>query len=114
MYYELILKDKMLNSPGGIRNEREALTLCKLMDAVIDGWPLRALMIGIHRLYAIEDASRADGHGWSAASRFELIPSRNAGIVPERMREEASRELRTERRMSGSARGEPLRRPDLA
>ena len=84
----------MLGSAGnaGTRDAREVESLSEAMDAVIDGEPLRALMILLGRRKAVFAARTSEG-GWGVARYHEVLPD-GATVLTARDRENASKDAR--------------------
>jgi len=77
-----------------MRDERESRTLCEMMDALLRGDPLFALMMGTARLKAIEASLNPNAGGWGVARHLELAPTRDTGLLTQRDQERASRDHR--------------------
>jgi len=105
-YHSLVLQQRLQNSERSSRNEREARTLCELLDALLAGGILGAIMIALQRLKAIEASIDPQGGGWSHAVQQELTARPNQGLVSQKDRTLANRDLRDEFR-SRAPRGLP-------
>ena len=105
-YHSLILQQRLAASDRGSRNEREARTLCELLDALLGGGTLGAIMIALQRLKAIEASIDPQGGGWQHAAQHELTARPNQGLVSQKDRTLANRDVRDELR-SRAPRGLP-------
>ncbi len=125
-FFTQVLKPILLAS-GGARNEREARTLCEVLDLAVGGEVLPLIMVALMRLKAIQQSVQAEGGGWSAASNFEMIPPANATLTSERERANLARDQRDRAHHAQALRGLPAttrglppdrrgggRRPDAA
>ena len=94
------------------RNEREARTLCEILDWAIKGEILKLIMVGLGRLKAIETVVEPGTGGWNVARHHEMIPRPQAGLLTSRDRENVAGDVRDEARVQGQLRGgQPLRSP---
>ena len=84
----------------------EARTLCELLDALLGGGTLGAIMIALQRLKAIEASIDPQGGGWHHAAQHELTARPNQGLVSQKDRTLANRDVRDELR-SRAPRGLP-------
>ena len=105
-YHSLILQQRLAASDRGSRNVREARTLRELLDALLGGGALGAIMIALQRLKAIEASIDAQGGGWHHAAQHELTARPNQGLVSQKDRTLANRDVRDEFR-SRAPRGLP-------
>ena len=92
-YYTQILRPIMAALPTA-RNDREARTLCEIMDAGLQGDVMRMLMLSLGRLKALQSSMERDGGGWQVAQNFEMIPPPNASLLSERDRQNVARDYR--------------------
>ena len=108
-YFKLILEGQLQGSQMQ-RNEREARTLCEILDWAIKGETLKLIMVGLGRLKAIETVVEPGTGGWNVARHHEMIPRPQAGLLTSRDRENVARDVRDEARVQGQLRGgQPLR-----
>ena len=107
-YHMMLLEKKLANhaAGGAKRNEREARTLCEILDALLAGRTLGAIMLALARLKAVEASVDPQGGGWSHASQHELAARPGQGLVNSRDRTLANRDQRDELR-SFAPRGLP-------
>ena len=96
-YFMLVL-DKKLQGTHMQRNEREARTLCELLDALLEGRTMQAIMLALGRLKAVEASLSPESGGWSTARQLELAARPGQGLVSSRDRQLASRDTRDEAR----------------
>ena len=108
-YFELKLEGRLAANSSGPRNERESELLCRILDHLIKGELMAAISLAMHRLFALEEATRPDG-SWSTARHIELLPPRDAGLVTNRMRHNMARDERDHQRLENASRGTGLRR----
>ena len=80
--------------------------MCELLDALLGGGTLGAIMIALQRLKAIEASIDPQGGGWSHAAPHELTARPNQGLVSQMDRTLANRDVRDEVR-SRAPRGLP-------
>ena len=116
-YFELILE----THPQGNqlqRNEREARTLCMVLDWTLNGETLKLMMVALGRLEVIvtvielgasggdRDGDRdGDASGWSVARHHVLTPwAQSAAMLTSRVRENVAREVRDKARTQGQLR----------
>ena len=105
-YHSLILQQRLAASDRGSRNEREARTLRELLDILLGGGTLGAIVIALQRLKAIEASIDPQGGGWQHAAQHELTARPNQGLVSQKDRTLANRDVRDELR-SRAPRGLP-------
>ena len=103
-YFKLIL-EKELQRPQMQRNEREARTLCEILDWAIKGETLKVIMVGLGRLKAIETILDPASGGWQVARHHQMIPRPQSGLLTSRDRENVARDVREEARVQGQPRG---------
>ena len=96
-YYSIVLTKKLTGGRNA-RNERECRTLCEILDAVISGKLLRAAMVALGRLKAVESSPDPDGGGWALARQMELTARPEQGLVSGRDRALEARDQRDEQR----------------
>ncbi len=109
-YFELILESQLQGNQMQ-RNEREARTLCEILDWALKGETLKLIMVALGRLKAIETVIEPGASGWNVARHHELIPrAQSTGMLTSRYRENVSRDVRDEARTQGQLRaGQGLR-----
>jgi hypothetical protein len=105
-YHSLVLSARLAGSDRSSRNEREARTLCEILDVLLSGGILAAIMIALQRLKAIEASIDPQGGGWSHAAQHELTARPGQGLVSQKDRTLANRDVRDEQR-SRAPRGLP-------
>jgi hypothetical protein len=105
-YHSLVLSARLAGSDRSSRNEREARTLCEILDVLLSGGTLAAIMIALQRLKAIEASIDPQGGGWSHAAQHELTARPGQGLVSQKDRTLANRDVRDEQR-SRAPRGLP-------
>ncbi len=111
-YFKLILESQ-LQASHMQRNEREARTLCEILDWALKGETMKLVMVALGRLKAIETVIEPGGSGWNVARHHELIPrAQSTGMLTSRDRENVARDVRDEARTQTQLRGAPGPRPD--
>lgn len=99
--YFMLMLDKKLQGPGMQRNEREARTLCEMLDAVLEGRTMQATMLPLERLMAVEAYLDSDAGGCCMARQLEMAARRGQGPLTGRDRMLAIQDTRDEQRGSG-------------
>ena len=80
------------------RNVCEGRTLSELMDCLLTGDIMQAMMIILGRLKALTQASMPDGGGWQMARHHEMVQPDPFGILTRQDRANAARDQREEQR----------------
>ena len=73
-YYTLVLQPILVASSESPRNERVARTICEVLDWLLRGEPLEAIVVLLGFLRTIEGAATPEGSGRNVAQHHELIP----------------------------------------
>ncbi len=108
-YYTQVLKAALESSQSASqRDERESLTICQTLDALLGGEVLHAIMIQLGRLKAVKEARATSSGGWQVARHYELIPARDAGLTTEADRANAARDFRQHQRLTNALAGRGL------
>ena len=97
------MEPRLVAAQSGPRNEREARTLCEILDFALKGMSMRLVMTALGRLKAIETVTDPGGGGWAVARHHELIPKSHSSMVTGRDRENATRDHRDEQKIALSS-----------
>jgi len=109
-WFTLVLLPAINSQPGGQRSEREARTIVEVLDLLVAGNTLPAILILLGRLKAITSVTQADNGGWDLAKQHELVQSSGMGLLSQRDRQNAVLDFKLERRFrEDTKRGAPLR-----
>ena len=92
--------------PSERRNRRELETLSEAMDLILDGEPLRCLMVLLGRRKAVVHAS-VGGGSWQSAPFLEVLPPPGSALNA-RDRGNASKDLRDALKLSQAESGHAL------
>ena len=92
--------------PSERRNRRELETLSEAMDLILDGEPLKCLMVLLGRRKAVVHAS-VGGGSWQSAPFLEVLPPPGAALNA-RDRGNASKDLRDSLKLSQAESGHAL------
>ena len=98
-YYVAILA-KEFEKPGGLRSQREAHSLCVILDHLAQGRVRAAADTAAMRLMAVELANRKD---WEEAQHLELVPPEGSRLVSKDLQYMAKREADFDRRLQSRA-----------
>ena len=107
-YHTLVLLPRLNGMQGAQRNEREARTLCEILDGLVEGRVLPAMMVALQRLKAIEASLDQGVGGWNVARQMEITARPGAGLVSQRDRTAAQRDQRDEARSLQPRAQQPL------
>ncbi len=107
-FFTQVLKPVFEASGGSARDERGAMTICQTVDSLLTGELMRALMVQIGRLKALNETRSATGGGWGVAQHYEVIPPRGSGLTTGRDRHNAMQDHREAPRLQYSRGGRGL------
>ena len=96
--YHTIVLSRRFTDRTHARSERETRTLCEVLDLLLAGKTMQAIMVTLGRLKAVESSLDADGGGWQVARQMELTARPDQGLVSSRDRALAQRDSRDEQR----------------
>ena len=96
--YHTIILSRRFTDRAHARSERETRTLCEVLDLLLAGKTMQAIMVTLGRLKAVESSLDADGGGWQVARQMELTARPDQGLVSSRDRALAQRDSRDEQR----------------
>ena len=89
--------------------EREARTIVEACDQILNGDPLGTLMTLLGRLRALTSVTAQEGAGgWALASQYEVLATSTDGLLSQRDRARAQRDLSDTLRAQGQQRGGAL------
>ena len=98
-YYIQILRPIMEHAPGSQRTDRESRTLCMALDIILQGDPLRSIMILLGRLKALKSLLVPGSQGWQEAQLHERVAARGAGLLTASEMENTARDMMDQRRI---------------
>ncbi len=105
VHFKNVLKPLLEGEGGqGTRDSREVETVSETMDALLDGEPMKALMVLLGRRKAILASRSSEGGGWSVARYHEYLPMPGAFLTA-RDRENATKDFKHDLRLRHSLPG---------
>ena len=97
-YYLAVLKDELSSQNGGLRSQREAHTMCVILDHLAQGRPRAAADTAAMRLFALELAARKS---WEEAQHLEIVPPEGSHLVTKDLQHMAAKEAAFDRKLQG-------------
>ena len=108
-WFTLNLLPRLRAQTGAAGREREARTIVEACDQILNGDPLGTLMTLLGRLRALTSVTTEEGGGgWALASQYEVLATSTDGLLTQRDRARAQRDLSDTRRAQGRQRGSAL------
>ena len=108
-WFTLNLLPRLRAQTGAAGREREARTIVEACDQILNGDPLGTLMTLLGRLRALTSVTTEEGGGgWALASQYEVLATSTDGLLTQRDRARAQRDLSDTRRAQGRQRGAAL------
>ena len=104
-WFDVKLAPILRGSSGQKRTWRESKTLVELIDTMLGGDLLQALMIALGRLNAVTDVATNEGTPWSVAAHHEIVSSDAVSPITPRARANQAAEQRQMLRTQGYIRG---------
>ncbi len=109
VWFTLNLAPRLRGQVGVAGREREAWTIVEACDQILNGDPLGTLMTLLGRLRALTSVTTEEGGGgWALASQYEVLATSTDGLLTQRDRARAQRDLSDTRRAQGQQRGAAL------
>ena len=109
-WFTLNLLPRLRAQSGAAGREREARTIVEACDQILNGDPLGTLMTLLGRLRALTSVTTQEGSGdrWALASQYEVLATSTDGLLSQRDRARAQRDLSDTLRAQGQQRGSAL------
>ena len=102
---DIKLSPALRHTAGNQRSWREAKTITTVLDHLLTGGTMSAVMVLLGRLNAVTDVATNEGTSWALAQHHEIVESDSVGLLTSRSRANQAQDQRELLRTQGLVRG---------